>query len=320
MEHKFKTKVTEINESFMRFEKLETLQVNLGNICNQACSHCHISAGPSGTHVMTRETMDHITTFLKNNNGLILDVTGGAPEMNPGFRYFIESALPYTSRVMVRTNLTIMTEEGYRWLPDWYSKNGIVLISSLPCYLEENVDRQRGAGVYNKSIQALKMLNERGYGRSLELNIVYNPGDAFLPPDQNLLEDDYKKQLYERFGILFNYLFTITNAPIGRFEEYLKKTNQHSSYMSLLRESFNPNTLGNIMCRTLINIDWEGVLYNCDFNKVKNMPVRDGNGDPLTIREISRAIEKGHPIEMAEHCYVCTAGSGASCTGALDAG
>ena len=320
MVSRFQRQVEEIDESLIKFHDFLTFQINIGDICNQACRHCHVSAGPSGTKVMKKETIDAVVSIVKRYPGLTVDITGGAPEMNPDFKYLVESVIPHASKVMVRTNLTILLEKDYQWLPEWYGRNRITLVSSLPCYLEENVDMQRGKGVYEKSIRALKLLNEMGYGKTLELDIVYNPGKAHLPPDQNELEKDYKKRLYDQFGIFFNYLFTITNAPIGRFEEYLITTGEHNRYMKLLMDNFNPNTARNIMCRSTISCDWQGFLYNCDFNQTKGMPVLGGEGVPLTLENLDQAAREGHPIAMANHCYVCTAGAGSCCTGALDAG
>lgn len=317
---RFQKQVQEIDQSYITFDNFQTFQINIGDLCNQACRHCHVSAGPGGRKSMSRETMDRVISIVRRIPGLTVDITGGAPEMNPLFKYLVESLLPHAPRVMVRTNLTLLTEMEYGWLPEWYSRNGIILIASLPCYLEENVDCQRGNGVYEKSIRALKLLNGQGYGKTLELDIVYNPGKAHLPPDQQELEKEYKERLYERFGILFNYLFTITNAPIGRFGEYLISTGEHHRYMKLLMDSFNPDTARSIMCRTTINCDWQGLLYNCDFNQVKNMPLTGHTGVPLNLHDIDAAAGKGHPISMADHCYVCTAGAGSCCTGALDAG
>ncbi len=320
MTGRFKSQLKEINESFINFDRLSTLQINVGDLCNQTCTHCHVTAGPNGKKIMSKKIFDKIIEYIKENPAITVDITGGAPEMNPHFKYFVGSILPYVSRIMVRTNLTIIFEKGYEWLPDWYGKNKIVLVASLPCYTEDNVNRQRGKGVFNKSIEALKILNKKGYGRSIELNIVYNPGGAFLPGDQTSLEEDYRHKLFSQFGILFNYLFTITNAPIGRFEEQLKRSGEHSKYMKLLMDNFNPNTAESIMCRSTISVNHEGTLFNCDFNQMKNMPILKRSKVPLTISDIQKASEKGYPIVMADHCYVCTAGAGSCCTGALDAG
>jgi len=313
----FREKIKNINPKLLSFDKLETLQVNLGNMCNQHCEHCHIDAGPAGNKIMNKEVMEKIIKFLRNQKGPTLDITGGCPELNPNFKFFIEETRGLTSRLMVRTNLTIFLERGMDWIPQWYKEHQIVLIASLPCYTEENVDKQRGNGAFEKSIKALKKLNELGYGDSLELNLVYNPGGDFLPGLQKELEMDYKKQLFENYGIIFNNLFTITNAPLGRFKNYLKANGQIEEYINLLADNFNPDAAANIMCRTLISIDWQGILYNCDFNQAAGLPIRNKARKILEIDDIQYAIQNGHEIVTDGHCYCCTAGSGSSCTGVL---
>jgi len=312
----FKEKVQDVNPEFLQFDKLQTLQVNLGNMCNQQCTHCHLQAGPKGDKIMSRETMERIIHFLKNHEGLILDITGGSPELNPNFKFFVESTHPHISRLMVRTNLTVLLEEGMEWIPEWYKEHGVVIIGSLPCYTKENVDKQRGNGVFKKSIEALNKLNTLGYGNSFELDLVYNPGGDFLPDAQQVLEKAYKKQLSENYGVGFNNLFTITNAPLGRFRNYLVANGKLEQYMQLLADNFNPQAAANIMCRTLISVDYQGFLYNCDFNQVLELPIKNEAGKIMTIDDIE-AIQKGDEIVTAEHCYCCTAGSGSSCTGAL---
>ena len=218
---------------------------------------------------------------------------------------------------MVRTNLTILLEEGKDWIPQWYRDNQVVVMASMPCYTKENVDKQRGNGVYEKSIKVLKRLNELGYGDSLELNLVYNPGGAFLPGPQKELEMDYKRELSQNHGLRFHNLFTITNAPIGRFKNYLKANGLLEQYTELLADNFNPDAVRNIMCRTLISVDWQGILYNCDFNLALGLPIRNKAGKILKIDDIQDAIQSGNEIAVAEHCYSCTAGAGSSCTGVL---
>lgn len=313
----FKERIKKINPEFLRFDKLVTLQVNLGNICNQYCEHCHLAAGPEGDKIMPKEVIEKIILFLRNHKGLILDITGGCPEMNPHFKFFIEKAHTLVSRLIVRTNLTILTEKGMDWITEWYQEHQVVVMASLPCCTEENVDKQRGNGVFKRSIEALKKLNALGYGSSLELNLVYNPGSEFLPGSQKKLEEDYKKQLSENYGIRFNQLFTITNAPLGRFKNYLESNGKTEQYFNLLMENFNPDTAENIMCRTLINIDWQGILYNCDFNQASGLPMRNKAGKILKIDDIQDAIEKRHEIIGGDHCYCCTAGTGSSCVGVL---
>lgn len=312
----FKETIERIDPDAPFFDRLETLQVNLGNICNQYCIHCHVDAGPAGTKTMEREVIDRIINILKVKREISLDITGGCPELNPYFRYLVEGAYGSISRIMVRTNLTILLEEGMGWILEWYKEHRVTLIASLPCYLKENVDRQRGEGVFERSIEALKRLNELGYGDSLELNLVYNPGGDFLPPPQQELEMDYKERLKD-YGIRFTNLFTITNAPIGRFKNYLKANGRLEDYISLLKRSFNPKVVSKIMCRRLINVGWDGTLYNCDFNQALGLPIRGKDGRILDIDHIEEAINNRYDIAMGDHCYSCTAGAGSSCTGEL---
>jgi radical SAM/Cys-rich protein len=313
----FEEKIRKINPDFLCFDKFITLQVNLGNICNQSCELCHLAAGPAGKSIMNEEVMEKIIMLLNHHSGLILDITGGCPELNPYFKSFVEKSCGLVSRLMVRTNLTILTEQDMAWVPEWYSRHQVVLMGSLPCYTEENVDRQRGNGVFKKSIDALRKLNELGYGSSLELNLIYNPACDSLPGSQKMLEDNYREKLFEDYGIRFNNLFTITNAPLGRFRSYLESSGKTEHYFNMLLDNFNPDTAGNIMCRTLINIDWQGILYNCDFNQAARLPMRSRDGKIMTIDDLKDAIQKGHEIVRSDHCYCCTAGAGSSCTGVL---
>ena len=313
----FRETIMELNPTFLNFDKLQTLQVNVGNVCNLSCKHCHVDAGPSNNKLMSKEVMLKIIEFLRNHEGLILDITGGSPELNPNFRFLIENSYKLTSRLMVRTNLTILLENGMEWIPQWYKDHEVVLIASLPCYTEENTDAQRGNGVFEKSIKALHKLNKLGYGSSIELNLVYNPGGAFLPGSQKELEKDYRDRLFEDYGIVFNKLFTITNAPLGRFKTYLASNGLSEEYIKLLAENFNQDAVENIMCRSLISVDWRGYLYNCDFNQMAGLPLYDEFGRVLTIDNIEEVIQNKYEITMADHCYCCTAGEGSSCTGAL---
>jgi radical SAM/Cys-rich protein len=313
----FSEKVVETNPDLLDFAKLETLQVNISNKCNQACQHCHLIAGPESSKVMSKEVMKKIIDFLKKHPDLTLDITGGAPELNPHFRFLVEKASAILSRIMVRTNLTVFFEEGMEDIPEFYKTHRIVVIASLPCYLRENVEAQRGTGVYEKSIKALKKLNKLGYGDTLELNLVYNPGGAFLPPNQKDLEEAYKKNIMESHGVRFNNLFTIVNAPLGRFRKSLDANGEYEKYLELLEKNYNPNTVVNIMCRNLVSVDYRGILYNCDFNQVVDLPIKDQVGKTVTIDDMEELIRKGFKIETANHCYCCTAGSGSSCTGAL---
>lgn len=313
----FNEKVIELHPDVLDFSRLETLQVNVGNRCNQVCRHCHINAGPSGDKMMGKGVMIKILDILSAHPNLILDITGGAPELNKHFRFLVEGAAKIVSRVMVRTNLSVFFEDGMEGLPEFYKENNVVVISSMPCYLQENVDEQRGDGVYNKSIEGLKKLNQMGFGDTLELNLVYNPGGAYLPPRQQCLETDYKKYMKENFGIAFSNLFTIVNAPLGRFKKLLDSKGEYESYMRLLAENYNPEAARNIMCRNLVSVDYRGVLYNCDFNQAVDLPIRDGDGKLVTIDELEELVQSGFRIETGHHCYCCTAGSGSSCTGAI---
>lgn len=303
----------------LSFEKLETLQVNLGNRCNQSCAHCHVQAGPAGKKLMSKATMQKLIAFLRNYSGLCVDMTGGCPELNPHFRFFMEHVRPRASPLMVRTNLTVLFEPGLQWVPQWYRDHKVVVIGSLPCYTKETVDKQRGCGAFEKSINAIRLLNELGYGREgrLELDLVYNPGSDFLPGPQEKLEADYKKRLKEDFGLHFNRLFTITNAPIGRFRQFLEANGRLKQYLRLLVENFNPAAARNIMCRSLISVDYRGVLYNCDFNQALGLPIIDGRGNCVTIDRLEDVLSENIGIITGEHCFCCTAGAGSSCTGSL---
>jgi radical SAM/Cys-rich protein len=313
----FKDRLQAVNPTYETFENLQTLQVNLGNLCNLHCSHCHVDASSRGTESMGTNVIDQITRFLARHPGLTLDITGGCPEMNPHFRYLIEQTEGLAPRRMLRSNLAIMAEPGWQWLPEFCRNHSLTIVGSLPCYLEENVDQQRGTGVYQKSIQALKRLNSLGYGTTMELYLVYNPGGDFIPGSQQGLEAAYKAELLARHGIVFNHLFTITNAPIGRFRVHLEATGTYSDYLRMLAGRFNPEAAGNIMCRTLISVDWQGKIYNCDFNQALGMPVTADDGSEITISELEDAGMNGKQIDLAQHCYCCTAGEGSSCTGAL---
>jgi radical SAM/Cys-rich protein len=313
----FKERLREINPIYIKFDTLRTLQVNLGNLCNLACRHCHVAASPLGTKIMGREVMAKIAGFLARQQGITLDITGGCPEMNPHFRHFIEATEGLSPRRIVRSNLAIMTESGMDWLPGFCREHRLVIVASLPCYQEENVDRQRGEGVYGRSIAALKILNDTGYGDSLELNLVYNPGGDFVPGAQKELEAAYRKTLRERHDIRFNNLYTITNAPIGRFREYLESRGAYDRYLALLAGSFNPDAAGSIMCRTLVSVDWMGFLYNCDFNQATGLPITGADGSILKIDDLEHAARSGNELFLSQHCYCCTAGEGSSCTGAL---
>lgn len=313
----FKDRLQAVNPEYETFESLQTLQVNLGNLCNLHCRHCHVKASGHGTALMGPEVMAQIARFLKRHPGLTLDITGGCPEMNPHFRSLLEETEGLTPRRLLRSNLAIMAEPGWEWLPELCRARKLTIVGSLPCYLEENVDRQRGAGVYRQSIQVLQRLNGLGYGTELELNLVYNPGGDFIPGSQQGLETAYKAELFARHGIVFNHLFTITNAPIGRFGEDLEAAGTYAEYLRLLAGRFNPAVAASIMCRTLISVDWQGKIYNCDFNQALGMPMTAADGTEVTLAELDDQGMSGKKIDLAEHCYCCTAGEGSSCTGAL---
>ena len=313
----FQERLQAVNPEFETFEGLQTLQVNLGNTCNLHCTHCHVDASARGKEIMGKEVMSQIAEYLSRHPHLILDITGGCPEMNPDFRFLIEKSAGLVRRRMLRSNLVIMAENGWEWLPEFCCEHELVIVGSLPCYLEENVDRQRGSGVYQKSIEVLKKLNGLGYGTELELNLVYNPGGNHIPGSQIELEEAYKTELMARYGITFNHLFTITNAPIGRFKEHLDADGSYTDYLRKLANRFNPEAAGNIMCRSLISVDWQGKIYNCDFNQALKMPVTADDGLEATIMELGNVPLNGKRILLAQHCYCCTAGEGSSCTGAL---
>lgn len=297
---------------------LSTLQVNLGRLCNQACEHCHVDAGPKRTEIMSGETADRIVAWCRDNAVNDVDITGGAPEMNPGFRRFVDDLLGLGAAVGVRCNLTILLEAGYEDLTRWYAQRRIPLTCSLPCYSEENVDGQRGKGVFHRSIEALRRLNDAGYGTDpdLRLDLVYNPGGAFLPPPEAALEADYKRELGERYGIVFNRLLALANLPINRFERYLRNNNQLESYRQTLFDAFNPDTVPALMCRHLVSVDWQGFIYDCDFNQMLDMPVVDERQRPR-LWELTRDDFDNRPIAVGSHCFGCTAGAGSSCGGSL---
>ncbi len=313
----FTDAVKQTTSNVLSLDKLKTLQINLGNLCNQRCLHCHFEAGLDGNKIMSQKVMHDIIVFVNQYPIETIDLTGGCPELNPNFKFLIEKIRPLCARVMVRTNLTVLFEKGLEWLPAWYRDNKVVLVGSLPCYTQENVDKQRGSNVFKKSIRAIQMLNSVGYGSdsNLELNLVYNPGGDFLPGSQQQLETDYKRNLFDNFGIRFNHLFTIVNAPIGRFRKYLEANGTLEKYMELLYSNFNPEAVERIMCRTLISVDYRGILYNCDFNQALEMPVRDKWGRPVSISDIDDILTGGTQIITGPHCYCCTAGAGSSCTG-----
>ncbi len=299
--------------------ELDTLQVNLGYLCNLSCAHCHVDAGPGRTEVMDAETADLLLEVLDRAPVRTLDLTGGAPELNPQFRRLVRAARERGVHVIDRCNLTVLLVPGQEDLAGFLADQRVEITASLPCYLEENVQQQRGRGVYGDSIRALQRLNELGYGERAELplNLVYNPVGASLPPPQAALEADYKRELGERFGIRFNRLLTLANMPISRFGAVLLAQGQYRDYMTLLRDSFSAANLDTVMCRSLLSVDWRGYLYDCDFNQMLQLPLPDPGRRHL--RDLLRAPGlAGLPIATGEHCYGCTAGQGSSCGGALD--
>lgn len=304
----------------LRRRRLETVQANLGYVCNQSCLHCHVNAGPTRTESMSAGTAGQVLDYLAASGATTLDLTGGAPELNPNFRRLVTGARALGVRVIDRCNLTILDEPGQEDLAGFLAANQVQLVASLPCYTEELVDRQRGKGVYARSIQAIRRLNALGYAREgtgLVLTLVYNPQGPSLPPPQEKLEADYKRILGEAFGIAFNGLFTIANMPIQRFGSTLVSKGQFNDYMQLLRGAHREGNAEGVMCRSLVSVDWQGWLYDCDFNQMLGLPLRVAGRPRLHLAEaIGRDLD-GNPIAVRDHCYGCTAGQGSSCGGAL---
>ena len=300
---------------------LEILQVNLGYLCNQSCLHCHVNAGPKRKELMQRENIEHILEVLKRTEAHTLDLTGGAPEMNPLFRDLVVAARELGVKVIDRCNLTILLEPGYEGTAEFLAENQVQIVASLPCYIEDNVDGQRGKGVYQKSMQALRLLNRLGYGEpdgKLSLTLVYNPTGPYLPPPQENLEQDYKAFLAEKFDIRFNQLFTITNMPIARFGSTLLSRGEFENYMNLLKDAFSVANMQGLMCINQLSIDWQGYVYDCDFNQMLNMNIRDpASFRKLHISDVLKTSLQDIPVSIADHCYGCTAGQGSSCGGAL---
>ena len=296
---------------------LRTLQINVGRKCNQACRHCHVDAGPWRPEMMNSKVAHRVGEWIRTHRPEVVDITGGAPELSEHFRYFVETARDCGCHVIDRNNLTIIETPAFGWLPEYLAAHQVEVVASLPCYLEENVNAQRGDGVFEKSIRALKNLNAVGYGEALPLNLVYNPIGPKLPPPQAELEADYKRELRERYGIEFTGLFTITNQPIARFAEDLRSHGKWDEYLELLANSFNPATVAGLMCRTTLSVGWRGEIYDCDFNQMLNLQLKDGQ--PLLLWQITPADLEDRPIATGTHCFACTAGCGSSCTGAVQA-
>ncbi len=304
--------------SELRREQIRDLQVNLGKLCNQACNHCHVDAGPKRTEIMSWRTMQNLLVWIEDNGIQTVDITGGAPEMNPNFRYFVDGCLERgVRRVISRCNLTILVEPGYEYLAQWYADSKVELVCSLPCYSKENVEAQRGKGIFGKSIAALKLLNSLGYGvkPGLILDLVYNPGGAFLPPSQQVLESEYKRRLLEDFGIQFNQLYTLANLPISRFRHYLEQNGEYESYMNLLADNFNASTVPGLMCRHIISVDWLGRVFDCDFNQM--LDIQAGYKGNKYLWDVPAESIVNQKIAVGSHCFGCTAGAGSSCGGAI---
>jgi radical SAM/Cys-rich protein len=302
----------------LRRGRLETLQVNLGYKCNQSCLHCHVNAGPTRTEMMSPETMADVLSFIKVSSVGILDLTGGAPELHPEFRTLVEKARQLGTQVIDRCNLTVLLEPGQEDTASFLSRNSVEITASLPCYTEELVDRQRGKGVYEKSIEGLRRLNAVGYGKDLPLNLVYNPQGPSLPPGQEKLEADYKRILGEQHGVVFTRLFTLANMPIQRFGSMLISNGQFNEYMALLHRAHRDENLESVMCRSLLSVDWQGYVYDCDFNQMLDLPLHLQNTSRPRLSDLIGRDVAGNPIAVRDHCYGCTAGQGSSCGGALN--
>ena len=306
----------------VRRETLRTVQANLGYLCNMSCGHCHVNAGPNRSELMDREVARQVLDLCAHAGVETLDLTGGAPEMNPNFDYLVEGGRDLGLEVIDRCNLTILLQPGYEQLASFLARNRVVITASLPCYLEENVRRQRGRRAWPESIRALRLLNDLGYGKheNLKLNLVYNPIGEFLPPPQADLEAEYKQELKKRYGIVFNGLFALANMPIARYGATLLASGRFQPYMQLLKSSFNPHTLESLMCRSTVSVDWRGYLYDCDFHQALDLPMTRRLSSRVHISDLLADPDlAGGEIYAAEHCYGCTAGQGSSCTGALGA-
>jgi radical SAM/Cys-rich protein len=318
----FASRVAQCQAGPLRAGGLEVLQVNVGRVCNQTCRHCHVDAGPDRTETMSGTVANACLELLARGPFTTLDITGGAPEMNPQFRPLVERGYALGKRVIDRCNLTILEAPGYADLAEFLARHQVEVVASLPCYLEQNVDRQRGDRVFDRSLAALRRLNALGYGQSgsgLTLTLVFNPGGASLPPPQQKLEADYRRELRARYGIEFTRLFTITNMPISRFLEDLLSQGRLAEYLQKLVDAFNPATVDALMCRSTLSVDWLGRLFDCDFNQMLDLPVSPG--EPATVFDLTTAALESfarRPIQTAQHCYGCTAGAGSSCGGSLE--
>ena len=315
----FKEAVSAHNHFPLFATGIEVFQINVGKMCNQVCKHCHVDAGPDRKEIMTMETMQLCLDVLKTSSIKIVDLTGGAPELNPHFRWFVEEIKKLGKHVLVRCNLTIiLANKRFNDLPDFFKKHGVEVVSSLPSFTQDRTDRQRGEGVFTDSIKAMQMLNATGYGREgsgLKLNLVYNPAGAFLPPSQDALEKEYKLELFKNYGIHFNSLYAITNMPISRYLDYLLVSGNYTAYMEKLITAFNPAALLNVMCRNTISVSYDGYLYDCDFNQMLDLKVSCSNSQHLSEFNLDQLNNRS--IVLKQHCYGCTAGSGSSCGGAV---
>jgi radical SAM/Cys-rich protein len=304
----------------LRRAPIRVLQVNVGKLCNQACQHCHVDAGPKRTEIMTRETVEEVLAAVRRCRIRTVDITGGAPELNPHFEYLVSEARALGCHVMDRCNLTVFSVPGKEHLPRFLAAHQVEVIASLPCYLAENVDLQRGRGVFERSIAALRSLNALGYGLAgseRALNLVYNPIGPYLPPPQAELEAEYRRELLVRYGLHFHHLYTLTNMPISRFGHFLLRSGRYEAYMELLAHAFNPATVAGLMCRDTVSVGWDGRLFDCDFNQMLELPMAVGTGLARHVREMVVEELEGAPIAMDDHCFGCTAGAGSSCGGAL---
>ncbi|SFC83754.1 arsenosugar biosynthesis radical SAM (seleno)protein ArsS [Algibacter pectinivorans] len=315
----FKDKISETSQFPLKAKKLEILQINVGYMCNQVCDHCHVDAGPDRKEIMTRDTMRQCLEVIKNTGAHTLDLTGGAPEMNPDFRWFVEEAAKAgITDFIVRSNLTIIrANKKYYDLPEFFKKHNVHVVSSMPHWTRGKTDKQRGDGVFDKSIRALQDLNAIGYGMpdsKLKLDLVYNPSGAFLPGDQAAMEKDFKKALLEDFDIKFHNLFAITNLPIARFLDYLIASENYEDYMYALVEAYNPMAVKNVMCTNTLSVSWDGYLFDCDFNQMLGLPV---NSKAKHISKYNAELLEGRNIVISQHCYGCTAGAGSSCQGVV---
>ncbi len=315
----FKDKIAQTGQFPLRAKTLEILQINLGYMCNQVCAHCHVDAGPDRKEIMSKETMQQCLNVIAQTGAHTLDLTGGAPEMNPDFRWFVEAASAAGIKdFIVRSNLTIIrANKKYHDLPEFFAKHGVHVVSSMPHYTQGKTDKQRGDGVFNASIEALKMLNKVGYGmpgNDLKLDLVYNPSGAYLPGDQAALEKDFKKALDADFGIQFNALFAITNLPISRFLDYLMASGNFEDYMYALVDAYNPAAVAGVMCTNTLSVSWDGYLYDCDFNQMLGLKVA---AKARHIKDYDTALLEGRDVVISQHCYGCTAGAGSSCQGTV---